>query len=97
MYMAIVSVAVVLSFHLKTQPSETEKRLALPFGIIFWILSLACLFSGLANYIKTVTRYSRRAALVQAGWKTQVLFTIVATAIVAACVLFLATNARSSR
>jgi hypothetical protein len=76
---------------------SSEKRIALPFGIVFWVLSMACLISGLANYIKTVTRYSRRAALVQAGWKTQVLFTVVATAIVAACVLFLATNARSSR
>ncbi|KAF2661382.1 hypothetical protein K491DRAFT_587538 [Lophiostoma macrostomum CBS 122681] len=96
-YMAIVSVAIVISFHLKSKPSDTERRIALPFGIIFWILSMACLISGLANYVKTVTRYSRRAALVQAGWKTQVLFTVVASAIVAACVLFLATNARSSR
>lgn len=48
-----------------------EKRTALPFGIIFWLLSVACLISGLANYIKTVTKYSRREALVQAGWKTQ--------------------------
>ncbi|KAF2276038.1 uncharacterized protein EI97DRAFT_433450 [Westerdykella ornata] len=96
-FMAVVSVAIVLSFHLKHKPSDIELNMALPFGIIFWILSLACLLSGLANYLRTVSRYSRRAALVQAGWKTQVLFTVVATAIVAACVLFLATNAKSSR
>lgn len=96
-YMAIVSVAITLSFHLKAKPSETEKKIALPFGIIFWLLAIACLISGLANYITTVSRYSRRTALVQAGWKTQVLFTVVAVTIVAACVLFLATNARSSR
>ncbi|KAF1989263.1 hypothetical protein K402DRAFT_268460 [Aulographum hederae CBS 113979] len=94
-YMAIVSVAIVISFHLKHRPTPTELRLALPFGIIFWMLSLACLVSGLANYIKTVSRYSRRAALVQSGWKTQVIFTVVAAAIVAACVLFLSTNASS--
>ena len=70
-YMAIVSVAIVVSFHLQHQPTAIEKRLALPFGIIFWILSLACLASGLANYLRTVTRYSRRAALVQSGWKTE--------------------------
>ncbi|KAF2189497.1 hypothetical protein K469DRAFT_700701 [Zopfia rhizophila CBS 207.26] len=96
-YMAIVSVAIVMSFHIKSKPSDIEKKIALPFGIIFWLLSVACLVSGLANYIKTVTRYSKRAALVQAGWKTQVVFTVVATAIVAACVLFLSMNATSSR
>ena len=58
---------------------------------------MACLVSGLANYIRTVERYSKRAALVQAGWKTQVVFTVVATVIVATCILFLSANARSSR
>lgn len=70
--MAIVSVAILISFHLKHQPTETERRVALPFGIIFWLLALACLVSGLSNYIKTVTKYSQRQALVQSGWKTQV-------------------------
>lgn len=99
--MAIVSVAIVMSFHVKSQPSEfgmsrglneisstfspavdhghnppqltvlAERRIALPFGIVFWLLSLACLASGMANYIHTVTRYSTRRALVQSGWKTQ--------------------------
>ncbi|CBX92782.1 similar to DUF domain-containing protein [Plenodomus lingam JN3] len=92
-YMAIVAVAIVLSFHLKTKPSALEHRVALPLGLIFWILSLACLVSGLSNYINTVTRYSKRRALVQSGWKTQVVFTVVSTAIVAACVLFLSINA----
>lgn len=91
--MAVVSVAITISFHLKHQPTDIEKRMALPFGIIFWVLSLACLVSGLSNYIKTVTKYSRRQALVQSGWKTQVIFTVVACSIVAACVLFLSTNA----
>ena len=70
-YMAIVSVAIVVSFHLQNQPTDVERRFALPFGIVFWLLSLACLGSGLANYLRTVTRYSRRAALVQSGWKTE--------------------------
>ena len=95
--MAVVSVAIVISFHLKSQPTSIEKRLALPVGLIFWFLSLACLASGFANYAKTVTKYGRRQALVQSGWKTQVVFTVVACAIVAACVLFLSTNAASSR
>lgn len=97
MYMAVVSVAIIISFHLKHQPSAIEKRTALPLGIIFWVLSLACMASGLGNYIRTVTRYSKRVALVQTGWKTQLTFTVVAAAIVAACVLFLSTNQSSSR
>ena len=71
-YMAVVSVAIVISFHLKSQPTSVEKRIALPVGLIFWLLSIACLVNGLANYIKTVGKYARRKALVQSGWKTQV-------------------------
>lgn len=71
-YMAVVSVAILISFHLKSQPTPLERRIALPFGIIFWFLALACLASGTANYIKTVQKYSKRQALVQTGWKTQV-------------------------
>ena len=70
--MSVVSVAIVISFHLKSQPTSVEKRIALPVGLVFWLLSLACLVSGFANYVKTVTKYSRRQALVQSGWKTQV-------------------------
>jgi len=91
--MSIVAVAILISFHLKHTASPLEKRIALPFGLVFWLLALACLISGLANYIKTVSRYARRQAIVQTGVGTQVVFTVVATAIVAACVLFLSTNA----
>lgn len=70
--MAIVSVAILISFHLKAEASALEKRIALPFGLVFWLLSMACLAAGLNNYIKTVSRYSRRQALVQSGTGTQV-------------------------
>lgn len=50
--MAIVSVAIVLSFHLKSQPSEAELAMATPLGVVFWILSVACLLVGLGNYIR---------------------------------------------
>ena len=69
--MAVVSVAIVISFHLKELPTALERRMALPLGLLFWVLALACLASGLANYITTVTKYSRREVLVQSGWKTQ--------------------------
>lgn len=95
LYMAIVSVAIILNFHLKSEPTAVEKRFSLPLGIIFWALAVACLVAGLANYINTITRYSRRTALVQTGWKTQTVSTVVATTIVAACILLLTTNAQT--
>jgi len=95
-YMTVVSIAIVISFHLKSQPSRLELRMAKPLGIIFWLLSLACLALGLGNYIKTVNKYSRRMAIVQTGWKTQSILTIIALAIVGVCVLFLATNSKRS-
>jgi len=52
-YMAIVSVAIVLSFHLRKAATETELRMAKPLGAIFWVLSVACLGVGIANYIST--------------------------------------------
>ncbi|KAH6614990.1 hypothetical protein C7974DRAFT_403050 [Boeremia exigua] len=94
-YMSIVAVAIILNFHLKSKPSALEKKWSLPLGIVFWLLSLACLLSGLSNYIHTVSGYSHRQALVQTGWKTQTVFTIVAAAIVATCVLLLSTNAQN--
>ncbi|KAH8679003.1 hypothetical protein BGZ60DRAFT_468342 [Tricladium varicosporioides] len=93
-YMSVVAIAIVMSFHLKTQPSRFELRMAKPLGIIFWCLSVACLALGLGNYMKTVNKYSRRAAIVQTGWKTQSVLTVVAISIVGVCVLFLATNSK---
>ncbi|KAH8593414.1 hypothetical protein B0O99DRAFT_627143 [Bisporella sp. PMI_857] len=95
-YMTIVSVAIVVSFHLKSEPSSLELRMAKPLGIIFWLLSLACLALGFGNYVKTVNKYSRRTAIVQTGWKTQSILSLIACAIVGACVLFLATNSKRS-
>ena len=69
--MTVVSIAIVLSFHLKSEPTPLERRMAKPLGIIFWLLSLVCLAVGFGNYVKTVNMYSRRAAIVQTGWKTQ--------------------------
>ncbi|KAI9751225.1 MAG: ATP-dependent RNA helicase dbp4 [Chaenotheca gracillima] len=96
-YMAIVSVAIVMSFHLKTKPTPIERQMAFPLGLVFWGLALICLASGVANYVKTVTKYSRRQTLVQSGWKTQVVFSVVATAIIAVCILFLSVNAKQQR
>lgn len=51
--MAVVAVAITLSFHLKTQPSAVELRMARPLGLVFWLLAVACLGLGLANYVST--------------------------------------------
>jgi uncharacterized membrane protein YidH (DUF202 family) len=70
-YLAVVGVALVVSFHLKNKPSELELKVALPLGVVFWVLSLVCLGAGVSNYIVTLTMYGQRRALVQTGWKTQ--------------------------
>lgn len=70
--MSVVAVAISVSFHLRSAPSALEQRLARPLGLIFWLLSVACLLAGLGNYIKTVNKYSRKVAIVQSGWRTQV-------------------------
>ncbi|KAI1377733.1 hypothetical protein F4677DRAFT_45823 [Hypoxylon crocopeplum] len=88
-YMAIVAIAIVLSFHLKSQPSHLELRMAQPLGIIFWLLSLSCLVLGLGNYIKTLDKYSRKVAIVQTGWRTQSIMSLIALAIVGTCVILL--------
>ena len=53
-YMAVVAVAIVLSFHLKvsSRPTPLELRMAKPLGAVFWTLSVLSLASGLANYIR---------------------------------------------
>ncbi|QKX53065.1 uncharacterized protein TRUGW13939_00136 [Talaromyces rugulosus] len=91
-YLAVVSSAITVSFHLRSSPTAIERKISLPLGIVFWCMSLACLLSGFSIYVTTVTKYSRRAALVQSGWKTQLFFTVVATVIIGSCVLFLATD-----
>ncbi|PLB44465.1 hypothetical protein P170DRAFT_287096 [Aspergillus steynii IBT 23096] len=96
MYLGVVSLAIIISFHFHGEPTGLERRMALPLGIIFWVLSIASLVNGFANYVRTVRKYSRRAALVQSGWKTQMTFTVVGTAILGSCILFLATDAKSS-
>jgi uncharacterized membrane protein YidH (DUF202 family) len=87
--MAIVSMAIVLSFHLKSQPTPLELRMARPLGGIFWGLSVSCLAAGLANYIRTINKYGRKAAIVQTGWKTQVIMGTISLAIVGTCVALL--------
>jgi multisubunit Na+/H+ antiporter MnhB subunit len=95
MYLAIVSLAIIISFHFREQPTVLERRMALPLGIIFWVLSLTCLANGFANYSRTVMKYARKAALVQSGWKTQVVFTVVGIVILGSCILFLSTDPKA--
>ncbi|KAJ2892787.1 hypothetical protein MKZ38_009371 [Zalerion maritima] len=79
----------ILSFHLKHEPSKVELRMAKPLGAIFWVLSVASLAIGFGNYIKTINKYSRRAAIVQTGWRTQAVIFLVALCIIATCVVLL--------
>ncbi|KPI35526.1 uncharacterized protein AB675_10966 [Cyphellophora attinorum] len=96
-YLAVVSVAILINFHLKSQPSDLERRLSHPLGIIFFVLSLACLATGCGIYMQTVTKYAHRRALVQSGVKTQFVFGVIASAIIAACGLFLGAEVQAQR
>ncbi len=50
--MAIVSMAMTLSFHLKQQPTALERQIAKPLGAIFWVLAVLTLAVGISNYIR---------------------------------------------
>lgn len=77
--MSVVAVAISVSFHLRAPPSALERRVAKPLGLIFWLLSVACLLAGLGNYVTTVDKYGRRVAIVQSGWRTQVRLILLTT------------------
>jgi uncharacterized membrane protein YidH (DUF202 family) len=96
-YLAVVSVAILINFHLKSQPTDLEQRLSHPLGITFWFLALACLATGCGIYMRTVTKYAHRRALVQSGVKTQFIFGVVASAIIAACAIFLGAEVQAQR
>ncbi|KAI9893802.1 MAG: hypothetical protein M1814_006019 [Vezdaea aestivalis] len=89
-YMSIVSVAMVISFHLKLKASPLEKKVALPAGLLFWLLAMAVLAAGCVEYARGIRGFVRRSALVQSGTMTVLVFMVTALAIVAACGVFLA-------
>ncbi|KAI9171110.1 hypothetical protein HJFPF1_00590 [Paramyrothecium foliicola] len=89
LYMAVMSVAITLSFHLRHRATELEQQIAKPLGAVFWALSVLTLCMGVGNYIKTVNKYSRRTAIVQTGWKTQLILGATATCIVGTCIILL--------
>lgn len=64
--MAVVSVAITLSFHLKSQPSQVERKMAKPLGAVFWLLSVATLFVGLGNYIRKINLNALAVQLTEA-------------------------------
>ncbi|RDA96252.1 hypothetical protein CP533_1764 [Ophiocordyceps camponoti-saundersi (nom. inval.)] len=91
-YMTVVAVAMTVSFQLNQEPSQLERRIAKPLGIAFWLLSLVTLFMGLGNYIMTVNKYGQKAAIVQTGWRTQLVLALLAFSIIGTCVILLITE-----
>ncbi|KAI0469517.1 hypothetical protein F4859DRAFT_516009 [Xylaria cf. heliscus] len=85
-YMSVVAVAIAVSFHLRSPPTALEQRIAKPLGLVFWLLSVACLVVGLGNYVNTVNKYSRKVAIVQSGWRTQFIMSFIAFSIFGTCV-----------
>lgn len=66
--------------------------MALPLGIVFWLLSLSCLVLGFGNYIKTLDKYSKKVAIVQTGWRTQSIMSLITLSIIGTCVILLVTE-----
>lgn len=94
-YLAVVSAAIIVSFHLKTQPTEIERRISFPLGLVFGVLSLACLGMGIGNYAQTVEGYARKKALVQSGIKTQAVLGVLGVLVVGTCLFFVALDAHA--
>ncbi|CAG9997643.1 unnamed protein product [Clonostachys byssicola] len=86
-YMAIASIVITMSFHIKRAPTELELKMAKPIGAVFWLLSVMTLLLGVGNYMRTVNQYSQKAAIVQSGWKTQLSLGVLATCLVATCMI----------
>ncbi|KAI1436624.1 hypothetical protein GGR50DRAFT_650042 [Xylaria sp. CBS 124048] len=95
-YMAVVAVAIALSFHLRSAPTALERQISKPLGLIFWLLSVTSLVAGLGNYIKTINKFSRKAAIVQSGWRTQFIMSFIALSIFGACVALLVVDLSQS-
>ncbi|PFH58387.1 hypothetical protein XA68_13728 [Ophiocordyceps unilateralis] len=76
------------SASLPTWP-QLERRIAKPLGITFWLLSVVTLFLGLGNYITTVNKYGQKAAIVQTGWRTQLVLALLAFCIIGTCAVLL--------
>ncbi|KAI2628366.1 hypothetical protein GGS21DRAFT_240473 [Xylaria nigripes] len=96
-YMAVVAMAIGLSFNIRSPPSAIERKIAKPLGLIFWLLAVACLIAGLGNYIKTINKFSRKMAIVQSGWRTQFVMTFIACSIFGACVALLVIDVLQSQ
>jgi len=94
--LSVVAAAILLSFHLKTAATRLEQRIALPLGALFWLLGAVCLASGVARYVHAVRGYAARRPIVQSGVWTNGVFIVVGIAVVAGCVIFLYTDARTT-
>lgn len=88
-YLAIVAVAIILSFHLSNKPSPAERVVALPLGIVFGVLAIGAFVNGIVRYLAVVEGYGRRKAVVQSGVGTQIMFGILVVVIVGTCIFFL--------
>ncbi|TQS36833.1 hypothetical protein Golomagni_02707 [Golovinomyces magnicellulatus] len=69
--MAILSMALVISFSFEAPRFHVKPRLSQSLGLTFWGMSVICLGLGLGTYLKAVTKLSQSAVIVQSGWKTK--------------------------
>jgi len=92
-YLSIISVAITITFNLRTPPTAIESRVSLPLGLVFWFLAVLSLCTGLGNYFKTIEKYRTKEPVVQTSLKTQIIIGIVSCTIIGTCVLLLVARA----
>ena len=56
-------------------------------------MSLLTLGMGMGNYATTVEGYARKRALVQSGWKTQLILGGLGVVVVGTCLFFIGVDA----
>lgn len=93
LYLGIVSLAFLTSFHLSHVPNEVERRLAIPVSVVFVILSLSTQALGIFTYFRTLKQYTERRIFVQHGRKTDFLLIFCGIIIALAAIISLVLRA----
>ncbi|RPA75453.1 hypothetical protein BJ508DRAFT_230110 [Ascobolus immersus RN42] len=95
-FLDVLGVAVMLSFHFKQEPTEVERRMAFPLGMIFWVLSFLSILAAAAQYFTNVMGYARQKASLGRGRLVKairVVLSLVVVCVFGTCITLLVTHA----
>lgn len=90
MTLATLGATLLIQFHFTNNPiSDVERNASYPLGITFFTLSLITVIAAIAKYVKTQRLYQQRRVFVETGIGTQLVATIVGTAIAVVAIVFI--------